>query len=72
VKLAGRTNMGLADPAQTALIALQQVNGAMITSPGAGSISGVLGAQALQVLVRQACDEFVRVQLEMQEEFGPS
>jgi Family of unknown function (DUF5677) len=72
VKLAGRTNFDLADPAQTALIALQQVNGAMITSPGVSSISGVLGAQALQVLVSQACDEFVRVQLEMQEEFGLS
>jgi Family of unknown function (DUF5677) len=63
VKLAGRTNYGLADPAQTALIALQQVNGTMLTSPGVSTFSSVVGAQALHVLVGQACDEFVHVQL---------
>jgi Family of unknown function (DUF5677) len=70
VKQTGRFNYGLADGAQTALIALQQVNGALLASPGVSTFLSVVGAQALQVLVDKACDEFVAVQRRMKEEFG--
>ena len=67
VRLTGRFNYGLADGAETALIALQQVNGALLTSPGVSTFFSVVGAQDLQVLVSEACDEFVAVQRRMKE-----
>lgn len=70
VKLAGRINHGLADPAQTALIALHQVTRAMLTCPGVSTPSTVMGAQAVEVLLEEACTEFARIEIAMREEFG--
>jgi hypothetical protein len=59
-KLTGRTNNGLADPAQSALIALHQPTSALITCPGASNPSGVLGTHAVAGLLEEACKEFAR------------
>ncbi|NTW39431.1 MAG: hypothetical protein HGA44_06010 [Cellulomonadaceae bacterium] len=61
MKLTGRTNTGLADPAQSALIALHQTTSALITCPGASTPSGVLGTQVVAALLDDACQEFARI-----------
>jgi len=65
VKLTGRTNIGLADPAQSALIALNQTTSALIVCPGASTPSGILGMQAVAALLEEACQEFARISREM-------
>lgn len=61
VKLSGRTNVGLADPAQSALIALTQVTTSMLTVQGVPSPSRIVGSQAVLALLDEACDEFVQI-----------
>lgn len=61
VKLAGRTDIGLADPAQSALIALTQATSSMLTLPGVLSPTRVVGSKAVLALVDEACDEFERI-----------
>lgn len=65
VKLTGRTNIGLADPAQSALIALHQTTAALLTCPGATTPSGLFGAHAVARLLEEACEEFARISREM-------
>ena len=61
VKLSGRTDVGLADPAQSALIALTQVTASMLSVRGVRSPSRIVGSQAVLSLLDEACDEFVRI-----------
>lgn len=64
-KLAGRTNGGLADPAQGALIALNHVTASMLTLPGVTSPAAVVGSRAAMVLLDEACEEFARIEREL-------
>ena len=64
VKLAGRTDGGLADPAQSALIALHQTTSALLNCPGVATLSGVMGAKAVEILLAEACAEFARISSE--------
>lgn len=70
VKLAGRTNRGLADSAQGALIALHQVTSAMLTCPGVATPSGLVGVQAVALLLDEACRDFARTERTMREQYG--
>ncbi|MFI9485370.1 DUF5677 domain-containing protein [Promicromonospora sp. NPDC052451] len=70
VKLAGRTNRGLADSAQGALIALHQVTSAMLTCPGVVTPSGLVGVQAVTLLLDEACRDFARTEREMRDRYG--
>ena len=67
-KLAGRTNAGLADPAQGALIALNQVTASMLTVPGVASPSRIVASRAAMALLDEACEEFVRIERELADE----
>ena len=67
-KLAGRTNAGLADPAQGALIALNQVTASMLTVPGVASPSRIVASRAAMALLDEACEEFVRIERELTDE----
>lgn len=67
-KLAGRTNAGLADPAQGALIALNQVTASMLTVPGVASPSRIVASRAAMALLDEACEEFVRIERELVDE----
>lgn len=67
-KLAGRTNAGLADPAQGALIALNQVTASMLIVPGCASPSRIVGSQATMALLNEACEEFARIDRELADE----
>lgn len=64
-KLAGRTNAGLADPAQSALIALNQVTASLLTLPGVPSPSRLVASRAAMILQNEACHEFVRIEDEI-------
>lgn len=68
VKLTGRTNEGLADPAQGALISLCQVTSSMLTLPGITSPSAVVGMHAAMELLDEACEELARVERELKSE----
>ena len=67
-KLAGRTNAGLADPAQGALIALNQVTASMLTVPGVASPSRIVASRAAMALLDEACEEFARIERELADE----
>lgn len=67
-KLAGRTNAGLADPAQGALIALNQVTASMLTVPGVASPSRIVASRAVMALLDEACEEFARIERELADE----
>lgn len=67
-KLAGRTNAGLADPAQGALIALNQVTASMLTGPGVASPSRIVASRAAMALLDEACEEFARIERELADE----
>lgn len=67
-KLAGRTNAGLADPAQGALIALSQVTASMLTVSGVASPSRIVASRAAMALLDEACEEFVRIERELADE----
>lgn len=67
-KLAGRTNAGLADPAQGALIALNQVTASILTVPGVASPSRIVASRAAMALLDEACEEFVRIERELADE----
>lgn len=67
-KLPGRTNAGLADPAQGALIALNQVTASMLTVPGVASPSRIVASRAAMALLDEACEEFVRIERELADE----
>lgn len=67
-KLAGRTNAGLADPAQGALIALNQVTASMLTVPGVASPSRIVASRASMALLDEACEEFARIERELTDE----
>jgi hypothetical protein len=67
-KLAGRTNAGLADPAQGALVALNQVTASMLTVPGVASPSRIVASRAAMALLDEACEEFVRIERELVDE----
>jgi hypothetical protein len=67
-KLAGRTNSGLADPAQGALIALNQVTASMLIVPGCASPSRIVSSRATMALLNEACEEFARIERELADE----
>lgn len=67
-KLAGRTNAGLADPAQGALIALNQVTASILTVPGVASPSRIVASRAVMALLDEACEEFARIERELADE----
>lgn len=67
-KLAGRTNAGLADPAQGALIALNQVTASMLTVPGVASPSRIVASRATMALLDETCEEFARIERELADE----
>lgn len=67
-KLAGRTNAGLADPAQGALIALSQVTASMLVVPGVASPSRIVASRATMALLDEACEEFARIERELADE----
>ncbi|AQP44979.1 hypothetical protein RPIT_09435 [Tessaracoccus flavus] len=67
-KLAGRTNAGLADPAQGALIALNQVTASMLTVPGVASPSRIVASRATMALLDEAREEFARIERELADE----
>lgn len=67
-KLAGRTNAGLADPAQRALIALSQVTASMLVLPGVASPSRIVASRATMALLDEACEEFARIERELADE----
>lgn len=67
-KLAGRTNAGLADPAQGALIALNQVTASMLTVPGVASPSRIVASRTAMALLDEACEEFARIERELADE----
>lgn len=67
-KLAGRTNAGLADPAQGALIALNQVTASMLTVPGVASPSRIVASRAAMALLDEACEEFARIERKLADE----
>lgn len=59
VLLTGPSNMGLADPGQSALISLFQITTSMLVRGGQEfGPSTVIGMQAVQSMLDRACDEF--------------
>lgn len=68
VKLSGRTNVGLADPAQSALIALTQATTSMLAVRAVASPSRNVGSQAVLALLDEACDEFARIDRTMDQD----
>lgn len=67
-KLAGRTNAGLADPAQGALIALNHVTACLLTLPGVASPSRIVSSHAVMKLLDEACNTFARIERQIAEE----
>lgn len=67
-KLVGRTNSGLADPAQGALIALNQVTASVLTLQGVASPSRIVASRAAMVLLDEASNEFARIEREIARE----
>lgn len=70
LKLTGRTNSGLADPAQTALIALNQATASFLACPGVTSPARLVAANAIRLLVDETCGAFAKAEIQLRQQAG--